>query len=78
MPTTTRPPAPTTTFAFARGWVQGGCVDVGSAFVTPVNCFSPSANGEIVEITFSDANCPFSAEYYVDLDDGRVACIDLT
>jgi hypothetical protein len=77
-PTTTSPPAPTTTFAFALGWVQGGCVDVGSEFVTTVSCSSARANGVIVEIAFNDLNCPDWVEYYVDLDDGTVACIDLT
>ncbi|MEX2422937.1 MAG: hypothetical protein WD990_03065 [Acidimicrobiia bacterium] len=72
-PTTTRRTTTTTRPVFPE-WEVGWCVAELAGLVEPVDCASPRADYRIFAVVNTQSRCPQATEYYVDLDDGTVAC----
>jgi len=56
-------------------WQEGACVDFGGDLVKIVSCSSSARDGQITAVVSSEAQCPRSSDYYVELNGGSVACI---
>lgn len=85
--TTTRPPttttratttttrATTTTRLPQPEWEVGWCVEIVGDRAQLVDCTSQRADYAIIAVVSSEDRCPTRMVYWVDLDDGTVACL---